>query len=330
MATIDIAKETTAEAINTNLGDYTDASSASGTTVFSRMKYAVSAIGDILAQVTPARMSKIDAIGSAADSTSTESVFGKLNKAIADMDTGSQTDTAQSETLVSSAISGSGSLAGTFLAPVTRVYKVSATLKASASGTSNAAQLICARTTITASASGTLIMTRASTTAAAQTARIYLIAGQTYYFYIFGGGTPQISALALAYGTMKEDLSMPSLTASTDYTEYIPMSTASGTGTTETKVAEWKVLYYGSVKVRVTRDSTKAAYTYWKLYRNNTVISTNTASTQTVSVDVDVNKGDVLKLTGYGSGASADWEIDAVEMQYTVSFMGTNSLIIQI
>lgn len=329
MATIDIAKETTAEAINTNLGDYTDASSASGTTVFSRMKYAVSAIGDILAQVTPARMSKIDAIGSAADSTSTESVFWKLNKAIADMDTGSQTDTAQSETLVSSAISGSGTLLGTFTAPVSRVYKVSATLKASATGAANAAQVICSRKVITAAGDGVLVASRASTTAAEVTSRIYLNAGQTYYFYLFGGGTPQISSLALAYGTLGEDLSMPSLTASTDYKAYIPQIYNSGTGTTEWTVAEWEVLYYGSVKIRVTRDSTKAAYTKWKLYKNNVLVSTNTASSQVVSLDVNINKGDILKLTAYGGGADQEWGIEYTHMCFTLSWMGTNPLIIQ-
>ena len=329
MASIDIAKESSVEEINTNIGDNTDTSSDSGTTLFGKIKYCVDTVKAIVNKITPDRMSKIDSIGTAADSVTAESVFGKLNKAISAMDTESGEDTPQSTVIVSSAVSGSGALLGTFTAPVSRVYNVAATLKASATGAANAAQVICSRKVITAAADGVLVASRASTTAAEVTARIYLNAGQTYYFYLFGGGTPQISSLALAYGTLGEDLSMPSLTASTDYKAYLPKQTASGTGTTETTVAEWEVLFYGSVKIQVTRDSAKAAYTKWKLYKNNVLVSTNTASTQVVSLDVNINKGDILKLTAYGGGADQEWEIEYAHMCYTLSWMGTNPLIIQ-
>lgn len=329
MASIDIAKESSVEEINTNIGENTDTASDTGTTLFGKIKYCVETISALAAKITADRMSKIDSIGTAADSVSQTTVFGKLNKVIAVMDTAEETDTPQSAVIVSSTTSGSGTLLGAFTAPVSRVYTVSATLKASASGAANAAQVICSKKAITAAADGVLVASRASTTAAEVTARIYLIAGQTYYFYLFGGGTPQISSLALAYGTLGEDLSMPSLTASTEYKAYIPKRTASGTGTTETTVSEWKALFYGSVKVQVTRASAKASYTKWKLYVNGVVVSTNTASTQVVSLDVNINKGDTLKLTAYGGGADQEWEIEYLHMCYTLSWMGTNPLIIQ-
>ena len=328
MAEISIAKETSVQEINGKVGSDSDSGASDGTTLFAKIKYAVTSAATLAERITADRMSKIDSIGSTSDSVSATSLMGKLNKAITELtpDAGTETTT----TIVSSSTSGSGTLLGTFTAPESRVYIVNATMKASASGAANAAKLVCARGTISEEADGTLILRIASTTAAAGSSMIYLQKGISYKLYLFGTGTPQITALSLTYGAQAEDLIMPSLTASAVSADYIPKDTSSGTGTTETLVAGWKVLQYGSVRVRVTRNSDYASTTRWKLYKNDTLITTNTASTVTVTQDVTVRPGDELELYAYASAAANTWGISAAEQCFSIVWLGDNSLVIRV
>ena len=267
-------------------------------------------------------------IGATNDSISTATVMGKLNKVISYLDT-TETVTENTETLVNSEISSTWQLVGTFTPTKTGLHLINSRI-ANVTG-HYSAQLYIASQTLTSSNRnrGKVVSQRGSTTYIQLSKQAYLTSGMTYYFYIGASSSSysgKINSLTVSWSDQKDDLEKVVINSGGGADRRLmELITASGSGTTEVKAAEWKVLFDGIITVRVNKTDT----TYLKVYVNNTLESTNEYTDTVYERDVSVSAGDTVKVNGYASAAGNSWQINSILMCFALSrYIGSGDLLI--
>ena len=342
MASIDIAKESTVSEAKTNIGTSADTESSSGTTLFAKLKYAVTSLSTLGSRLTNTRMGKIDGIGDAADSVLTASVFGKLNKvtALSGEEKGTTITTAASGedvtiTLLSEedtpvTAGNSGTTIGYFKADYTGLVKITAKMYITMSGLFQPTGYIRIWEQTTKQTFYRYIVSTQSQTETTVTNTIRVNAGKVYAVQLYCSNTwlstTTATMVKFQYAKKEVPVFTDTLLPSDAVVSTLTPSPASGTDTSYAEVASATITGEGAVRVKLTIPSSYASKTKVRIKRGgNTVGEYDPSGNTAMAYDIDVRKGDSLTIeTAAVSGDNPSWRLTSATINYDKVLKGEN------
>lgn len=342
MQSVDIARESTVQEALTNIGDNSDTGSDTGTTLFGKVKYAVSALGTLGARLTTSRVEKLDGIGEASDGAQTASVFGKLNK-IEELAGGEQGETVtiavsgedETVTFISAedepvSIGSGYPRLGSFKADSTGEYLITATVKGIRSFLTvpNVGILILEYSDGDNQPITVLSVQNESPTSKSGT--VFMNAGKTYGVYghitNISFGTGEVSLLKIQHSKEKESVFTETIQPSGTAVSTISPSPAQGTDTSFTQIASVTASGDGALRLTIAVASSYVAKTRLDIQVNGTSIYNSSPVSGTSNIyDVAVKKGDVIAVRAAAvSGDNPAWRVGTITVGYSTVLKGIN------
>lgn len=341
MQSVDIAKESTVQEAIANIGDNSDTGSDTGTTLFGKVKYAVSALGTLGARLTTSRVEKLDGIGEASDGAQTASVFGKLNKIeeLADGERGETVTIAvsgedETVTFISAedepvSIGSGYPRLGSFKADCTGEYLITATLKGIVRYSTVPVVSIIVLEYSEADTKYNVVFSVQNESPTTKSGTVTMTAGKKYGIYAHlpaWSGSGEVSLLKIQHSEIKESVFTETIQPSGTAVSTISPSPAQGTDTTFTKIASLTATGDGALRLTIAVSASYVAKTELDIQVNGTSIYRSEPVSETSNIyDVPVQTGDVVAVRAAAvSGDNPAWRVGTITVGYSAVLKGIN------